>query len=530
MFDNLSQDTSLQDTFLALAREYDTPLYVYDLSRIERNFLSFKEAFGGRKSLICYALKANSNLGILSTLARLGSGADCVSIGEVKRALLAGIPKYKIIFSGVGKRAEEIEEALKLDILFLNVESSEELKTIEQIAKKLSTQDLQNPQQISQQHLHQNPHQNPHQSPHQTDSSLSSPKKARISIRVNPNIDAKTHPYISTGLSENKFGLDIESAKQAYLYAHNSPFLDPVGIHFHIGSQICELAPIAQSAQKIANLAKSLLALGIEIRFFDIGGGLGIRYEEEEEIALYDYAQAILSALKGSDFTIICEPGRRIVGNAGVLLTKVLYEKRTANKRFVIVDSGMNDLMRPALYDAVHKVQVYSKTSDKSNNKSDDKQSTKADIVGPVCESSDTFLREVELGELKQGDILGFGNAGAYGYSMASNYNTRTKPAEVGIYQKNSTTQIVLLKKRETFSELVANELECLKDFAKGANSVNSSAKTKSSLERALDFDNLSNFGNLSNTDSSKDSTHAKKSKKSTKTQKTQNPPSKAYK
>lgn len=509
MLDNLSQDTSLQDTFLALAREYGTPLYVYDLLRIERNFLSFKEAFGGRKSLICYALKANSNLGILSTLARLGSGADCVSIGEVKRALLAGIPKYKIIFSGVGKRTEEIEEALKLDILFLNVESSEELKTIEQIAKKLSSS--QNPQQ----HLRQNPH----QSPHQTDSSLSSPKKARISIRVNPNIDAKTHPYISTGLSENKFGLDIESAKQAYLYAHNSPFLDPVGIHFHIGSQICELAPIAQSAQKIANLAKSLLALGIEIRFFDIGGGLGIRYEEEEEIALYDYAQAILSALKGSDFTIICEPGRRIVGNAGVLLTKVLYEKRTANKRFVIVDSGMNDLMRPALYDAVHKVQVYSKASDKSSDKSNDKKSTKADIVGPVCESSDTFLREVKLGELKQGDILGFDNAGAYGYSMASNYNTRAKPAEVGIYQKDSTTQIVLLKKRETFSELVANELECLKDFAKSTNSAKS-AKTKSSLERTLDFENLSNFSNLSNTDSSQDSTHIKKSKKSTKTQK----------
>lgn len=503
MFDNLSQDTSLQDTFLALAKEYDTPLYVYDLSRIERNFLSFKEAFGGRKSLICYALKANSNLGILSTLARLGSGADCVSIGEVKRALLAGIPKYKIIFSGVGKRAEEIEEALKLDILFLNVESSAELKTIEQIAKKLSSS--QNPQQ----HLQQNPHQNPLQ----TDSSPSSPKKARISIRVNPNIDAKTHPYISTGLSENKFGLDIESAKQAYLYAHNSPFLDPVGIHFHIGSQICELAPIAQSAQKIANLAKSLLALGIEIRFFDIGGGLGIRYEEEEEIALYDYAQAILSALKGSDFTIICEPGRRVVGNAGVLLTKVLYEKHTANKRFVIVDSGMNDLMRPALYDAVHKVQVYSKASDKSNNKSNDKKITKADIVGPVCESSDTFLREVELGELRQGDILGFGNAGAYGYSMASNYNTRTKPAEVGIYQKDSTTQIVPLKKRETFSELVANELECLKDFAKNAkSSVNSSAKTKSSLECAL------GFGNLSSEDSSQDSTRIKKSKKSTKT------------
>lgn len=505
MCDNLSQDTSLQDTFLALAKQYDTPLYVYDLSRIERNFLAFKEAFGGRKSLICYALKANSNLGILSTLARLGSGADCVSIGEVKRALLAGIPKYKIIFSGVGKRAEEIEEALKLDILFLNVESIAELKLIEQIAKKLFS-----------------PQQNPAQNPHKTDSkqskstdcalcddskdfvdsSIYSQKKARISIRVNPNIDAKTHPYISTGLSENKFGLDIENAKQAYLYAHNSPFLDPVGIHFHIGSQICELAPIAQSAQKIANLTKSLLALGIEIRFFDIGGGLGICYEEEEEIALYDYAQAILSALKGSDFTIICEPGRRIVGNAGVLLTKVLYEKRTANKRFVIVDSGMNDLMRPALYDAVHKVQVYGKPSPKSS----DKATAKADIVGPVCESSDTFLREVELGEISEGDILGFGNAGAYGYSMASNYNTRAKPAEVGIYQKDSATQIVLLKRRETFSELVSNELECLKDFAKSS--------TKSSLDCALDFDNPSNQK------SSNDSSHTKTSTKNTKSTK----------
>lgn len=460
------QESFLQDTFLELAKQHDTPLYIYDLSTIESNFLAFKQAFSGRKSLICYALKANSNLSILSLLARLGSGADCVSIGEVRRALLAKIPKYKIIFSGVGKKASEIEEALKLDILFLNVESTEELELIEQIAKQtLGYAQLDSRQE---------------------------PKKARISIRVNPNIDAKTHPYISTGLSQNKFGLDIESAKQAYLYAHKSPFLEPVGIHFHIGSQICELAPLEQSASKIAELAKSLLALGIEIRFFDIGGGLGICYENEEEISLYEYAQAILSKLSGSDFTIICEPGRRIVGNAGVLLSKVLYEKRTQNKRFVIVDSGMNDLMRPALYDAVHKVQIYTKNALKRGDK------TKADIVGPVCESSDTFLRDVELPPLKAGDILGFSNAGAYGYSMASNYNTRTKPAEVGISYKQNITpndtqnntqpstikgivQTRLLKKREEFSEIVANELECLKDFD-GHFDKDSSAKPKPSV------------------------------------------------
>ena len=450
----------MQDTFLELAKKYDTPLYVYDLSRIESNFLDFKQAFSGRKSLICYALKANSNLGILSLLARLGSGADCVSIGEVRRALLAKIPKYKIIFSGVGKRPSEIEEALKLDILFLNVESTQELQTIEQIAQKL------------------------HKEQTSTKSNFGSePKKARISIRVNPNIDAKTHPYISTGLSENKFGLDIHSAKQAYLYAHKSPFLEPIGIHFHIGSQICDLAPIKQSASKIAELAKSLLALGIELRFFDIGGGLGIRYENEAEISLYDYAQAILAELKGGDFTIICEPGRRIVGNAGVLLTKVLYEKHTQNKRFVIIDSGMNDLMRPALYSAVHQVQTYGKDTQKRGDK------TKADIVGPVCESSDTFLKGVELPPLQAGDILGFGNAGAYGYSMASNYNTRTKPAEIGFYTQDngkiSTQGIRVLKEREEFSELVANELKCLQDFEKSIKTAKSKKPTNTKSKNA---------------------------------------------
>ncbi len=405
--------------FIQLAQKYGTPLYIYDMDKIQNNFLAFKEAFSARKSLICYALKANSNLSILSLLATLGSGADCVSIGEVKRALYAKIPKYKIIFSGVGKTSDEIREALKLDILFLNVESKEELLEIEKIAKSMNI-------------------------------------KARISIRVNPNIDAKTHPYISTGLHENKFGVSIENAKELYIYAHASESLEPIGIHFHIGSQLTDIAPIAQSAQKIADLTRSLLALQIDIKFFDVGGGVGIRYTDENTINLYEYAQCILSALSGMDLTIVCEPGRRIVGDCGTLLASVLYEKHTSHKRFVIVDSGMNDLMRPALYGAYHTIQAHSKhTLDSSL--------TPADVVGPVCESSDTFGKDIPLPKLQKGDIISFANAGAYGYSMASNYNARMRPAEIGIYKDIER----ILRHREDFEHSIADELQILQAQSK---------------------------------------------------------------
>lgn len=398
--------------FHSLTQRYQTPLYVYDFDKLKENFLGFKDAFAGRKSLICYALKANSNLSLLSFLASLGAGADCVSIGEVKKALLAGIPKYKIIFSGVGKRDDEIEEALREDILFLNLESFEEMKRVEKIAKELG-------------------------------------KKARISVRVNPNIDAKTHPYISTGLYENKFGVEIEVAKEMYIYAKASSFLEAVGVHFHIGSQLCELSPILEASQKVADFYKSLLALGLEVKFFDIGGGLGIAYDGEEIISLYDYAQGILSTLKDCEPTIICEAGRRIVGDCGVFLTKVVGEKSNAHKRFIIVDGAMNDLMRPTLYQAKHRSYILGK---------EDEPKTPCDIVGAICESGDFLAKNVLMPSSESGDLVVFENAGAYGYSMSSNYNTRPRSAEVALIEGNPR----LIKARESLESLWANELELL--------------------------------------------------------------------
>lgn len=422
-------DNSLDNALLAhCAKQYGTPLYVYDFQSITTQFEAFKNAFKARKSLICYALKANSNLSIINHLAKLGSGADCVSIGEVRRAIMAGIPKYKIIYSGVGKRDEEIREALMSDILFLNVESRAELERIESIAKDLGV-------------------------------------VARISVRVNPNIDAKTHPYISTGLHENKFGVDIQSAKQMYIFAKNSPHIEPIGIHFHIGSQLTDLDPIKQGAKKIAELTHSLLALRIDIRFFDVGGGVGIRYTDEREISLYDYAQVILDALRGLDVTIICEPGRYIVGKSGVLVSSVLYEKDNGHKRFVIVDAAMNDLMRPALYDAIHTIQIVQKdgvicqdSQETSPQPTSTQAFSQADVVGAICESSDFLAKNVELPPLAHGDIIAFANAGAYGYSMAHTYNTRARAPEVGVLDNKD----FLIKPADRFETMVADELEIL--------------------------------------------------------------------
>lgn len=399
--------------FASLARAYGTPLYVYDFDRLRENFLHFKQAFSGRKSLICYALKANSNLSVLKFLASLGAGADCVSIGEVRRALLAGIERYKIIFSGVGKRDDEIEEALREGVLFINLESFQEMQRVEKIAQDLKL-------------------------------------IARVSVRVNPNIDAKTHPYISTGLHENKFGVEIEQAKEMYLYIKNSQFLEAVGIHFHIGSQICDLDPILQASQKIAQLYRSLLALGLEIKFFDVGGGIGISYQEEQIISLYDYAQGILASLGENEPTIICEAGRRIVGDCGVFLTQVIGEKKNGDKRFVIVDGAMNDLMRPSLYGAIHQPTLL---------KDQQGEQSRCDIVGPICESGDYLAKDVLLPSTQAGDIIAFANAGAYGMSMSSQYNSRPRAAEVAISQG----EVFLIKSREKFEDLIQKEVECLK-------------------------------------------------------------------
>ncbi|WP_414651496.1 diaminopimelate decarboxylase [Helicobacter pullorum] len=400
---------------MQIAKEYQTPIFAYDFDKIEEYYHQFKSAFSGRKTLICYALKANSNLSVVKKLASLESGADCVSLGEIKRAILAGIPPYKIIYSGVGKQEEEIKEAIKLGILFINIESKAELFKVESIAKSLNT-------------------------------------KARISIRVNPDIDPQTHPYISTGLKENKFGIEIQEAKSLYLHAHKSEFLEPIGIHFHIGSQLTKLQPIYESAQKIAKLVHSLLALKIDIKFFDIGGGLGITYSDETTINPYDYAQSILECLRGLDLTIICEPGRFIIGNAGVFLVKVLYEKISQNKRFVIVDGAMNDLIRPSLYNAYHQIIPLTQSQG---------EKSPADIVGPICESGDYLGKNIELPPLKEGNILAILSSGAYGFSMSSNYNTRPRCAEVAISQG----KIKLIRKRETFEDLIALEKDLMGDF-----------------------------------------------------------------
>jgi len=398
--------------FKELANKYQTPYYVYDFDYITQQYNELKDAFKARKSLISYAVKANSNLSVVKHLGDQGSGADCVSIGEVKRALKVGIAKYKIIFSGVGKTDEELREALELDILMINVESEAELHRVALVAKELD-------------------------------------KKARISIRVNPNVDPKTHPYISTGLHENKFGVDLNTAKRMYIFAKNNDNLDPVGIHCHIGSQLTELEPIKESVNIVADLVRNLKsALQIELSFFDVGGGLGIVYDDETLINTYEYAQTVLDALFGLDITVVCEPGRFLVGNSGTFVTKVLYEKINGSKRFVIVDGAMNDLIRPSLYDAYHKIEVL----DKSENLSD------CNVVGPVCESGDFFAKNIQLPQTSNDDIIAIYSAGAYGFTMASNYNTRGKVAEIAVQNGEER----LIRRRETFEDLIAHEEQYL--------------------------------------------------------------------
>ena len=396
-----------------LADKFHTPYYVYDFDHITQQYTELKEAFRARKSLLAYAVKANSNLSVIKHLAQQGAGADCVSIGEVRRALKAGVAPYKIIFSGVGKIDEEIRQALVLDILMINVESEGELDRVEVIAQELG-------------------------------------KEARISIRVNPNIDPQTHPYISTGLHENKFGVDIDTAKRMYIKCKNSENLNAVGIHCHIGSQLTELEPIKESINIVADLVRNLKAINMELSFFDVGGGLGIVYDDEKLIDTREYGQVIMEALFGLDITVVCEPGRFLVGNSGTFVTKVLYEKINGEKRFVIVDGAMNDLIRPSLYNAYHKIEVLNR----SENVSD------CNLVGPVCESGDFFAKNIDLPATQHNDLVAIYSAGAYCFTMASNYNTRGKVAEIAY----SNGDYRLIRRREHFEDLIALEEEYLED------------------------------------------------------------------
>lgn len=399
--------------YKALKKDFKTPFYIYDFDEIKARFLALKEAFRARKSQIFYAVKANSNLSLLKMLCECDGGFDCVSIGEVKRALKIGAKPYKIIFSGVGKSEDELSDALKFGILYINLESQNEMFLLENLAKKMHT-------------------------------------KARISIRINPNVDAKTHPYISTGLKENKFGVSVEDARAMYLHAAKSEFLEPIGVHFHIGSQILELSCIFEAANAVAKLVRELKAAKIDLKFFDVGGGLGVNYDKNEiEPNLYDYAQGILGVLSGLDVTVGLEPGRFLVAKSGELVSSVLYEKENGAKRFIIVDAAMNDFMRVSLYNAFHKIEL------PFNNG----KISPCDVVGGICESGDFFAKNIALPKSESGDILVIKDVGAYGFSMSSNYNTRAKPCELAI----ENGKVRLIRPRQSFEDMIRLESECLK-------------------------------------------------------------------
>ena len=397
------EDVPLSD----IAARFGTPCYIYSRAMLENALDDFQRELSGHDALVCYAMKANSNLAVLNTFARRGAGFDIVSGGELKRALAAGADPKKIVFSGVGKTVEEMSFALNTGILCFNLESESELFRLDEVAGKLG-------------------------------------KKAPVSLRVNPNVDAKTHPYISTGLKENKFGIAYEDALNVYQLAAQRPNLEIVGIDCHIGSQLLDPAPFAEALDKLLVLIDQLAAHGIALQHIDLGGGLGIRYKDEEVIDVKTYLQPLLQKLTARSLKVLLEPGRRLVGNAGVLLTRVEYLTPGEVKNFAIVDAAMNDLLRPSLYDAWHDiVSVAPRKSAESI----------WEVVGPICESGDFLGRQRSLA-LLPGDLLAVLSAGAYGMSMSSNYNSRPRVAEVMV----DGAKIHLIRRRETAEELYALE------------------------------------------------------------------------
>ena len=399
-----------QVSLRSLAADVGTPAYVYSKAALLESYRGYDDAFAEVPHVVCYSVKANGNLGVLGTLARAGAGADIVSGGELFRALRAGFPPGRIIFSGVGKTRDELREALKVEVLMFNVESLSELRALDDVARETGV-------------------------------------RAPVALRVNPDVDPETHPYIATGLKTSKFGIPFAQAHEVYAEAASLKGVEVVGADIHIGSQLTKAAPLADAVARIAALVKTLRERSIEIRMVDVGGGLGIRYRDEAPPTHREYARVLLPALRELGVTVLLEPGRSIVGNAGILLTRVLYRKETGEKTFVVVDAAMNDLIRPALYDAYHELQPVAEA------RLDAPRET-VDVVGPICESGDFLAKDRALARTEEGDLLAIMSAGAYASAMASNYNTRPRAVEVLVDGDRYT----IVRRRETYEDLVAGE------------------------------------------------------------------------
>ncbi|MCL5406132.1 MAG: diaminopimelate decarboxylase [Deltaproteobacteria bacterium] len=399
-----------------VAEQVGTPCYIYSLATLKHHFVTFDSAFADARHLTCYSVKANSNIAILKLFGSMGGGVDIVSGGELYRALKAQIPSERIVYSGVGKTVEEIDFALREKILMFNIESTQELEQINRRAEAMNT-------------------------------------KASVSLRVNPDIDPNTHPYISTGMKKNKFGISTDSALRAFEDAKNLKNIDMVGLDCHIGSQLTDVTPFVDALKRLHSLIERLRLRGADIRYLDLGGGLGIVYDQEAPPQPHEYARALLHELGDIDCTLIFEPGRVIVGNAGIFVTKVLYTKRTPAKNFVITDGAMNDLIRPSLYGSYHSVQPVVRNL---------KETEIVDVVGPICESGDFLARDRGLPISAQGDYLAVMSAGAYGFSMSSNYNSRPRVPEVLV----NGGQFSVIRRRETWEDLVRPET--VPDFLEG--------------------------------------------------------------
>jgi len=392
----------------ALAEKYGTPLYLYSAATFRRHFEAFDSAFDGIEHLTCFSVKANSNLAVLKLLGELGAGMDIVSGGELFRALKAGVPAERIVYSGVGKRPSEIREALEAGILMFNVESVAELHKINEVAGDMG-------------------------------------KKAKISFRINPDVDPQTHPYISTGMKKNKFGLDIDHSLEAYELASKMEHIEPVGMDCHIGSQLTSLDPFLEALDKLLVFYGRLKDMGMDIQYLDLGGGLGIPYDSEEPPHPSEFGQALRKRLEGVPLKLILEPGRVVAGNSGVLITEVVYTKSNPSKNFLIVDAGMNDLIRPSLYGSYHKIEEVDRHG---------RPASLYDVVGPICESGDFLARDRELPEVQAGERLVVYSAGAYGFVMSSNYNSRPRACELLV----DGDKVTVARKRETYEDLVKNE------------------------------------------------------------------------